>query len=145
MYTHSSERSFEKSEGTPLVRQPAFAGSFYPAAPEELKRSLATFLGPTEFTRKTLQSPMALIVPHAGYSYSGRTAGIAFSEFRVSEDANDLNDANNAKAAEESDEKIERVVVIGPSHRVPLKGLALPGCDAFETPLGSIPVDRELS
>ncbi|MEE8368531.1 MAG: AmmeMemoRadiSam system protein B [Thermoanaerobaculia bacterium] len=115
-----------KVEGNSVVRRPAVAGSFYPSDPEELQQSLAELVGPAISKGAARKDPIALIAPHAGYRYSGRTAGIAFEEFRDSED------------------RIERVVVIGPSHRVRLRGLALPGCDAFQTPLGSIPIDREL-
>ena len=129
METHnpSTQSPGSEVEGLQAVRQPAVAGTFYPADPEELKRAVASLMGSTTFTRDERKSPAALIAPHAGYRYSGMTAGIAFEEF--------LN----------SEEKIERVVVIGPSHRVRLQGLALPDCDVFETPLGKIPIDRELA
>jgi AmmeMemoRadiSam system protein B len=113
--------------GMNAVRRPAVAGSFYPSDPAELRRSLAELVRPSITGEAPQRAPWALIAPHAGYRYSGRTAGIAFEEFLDAEDA------------------IERVVVIGPSHRVPLLGLALPDCDAFETPLGTVPIDRELA
>jgi AmmeMemoRadiSam system protein B len=69
--------------------------------------------------------PKALIAPHAGYVYSGPTAAAAFRLLAV--------------AAGE----IERVVLIGPSHRVPFRGLAVPAVDAFATPLGEIPLETE--
>jgi AmmeMemoRadiSam system protein B len=70
--------------------------------------------------------PKAVIAPHAGYVYSGPTAGVAFSAL-----------------ASRADE-IERVVVLGPTHRVPVPGLALPGAVSFETPLGNVPIDQDL-
>jgi AmmeMemoRadiSam system protein B len=66
-------------------------------------------------------------VPHAGYTYSGPIAASAYAQ---------LIPARN---------KIRRVVLLGPCHRVPLSGLATSSADFFETPLGTIPVDRELS
>lgn len=65
----------------------------------------------------------ALIAPHAGYSYSGPIAGSAFA------------------ALTGSAHRVRRVVLLGPSHRVPLRGLGLPGADAFATPLGTVAID----
>jgi MEMO1 family protein len=62
-------------------------------------------------------------VPHAGYVYSGRVAATAFAPLR-------------------DHAAIERVVVIGPAHYVPVRGIAIPTADAFETPLGRLPVDH---
>jgi AmmeMemoRadiSam system protein B len=67
--------------------------------------------------------PKALIAPHAGYVYSGPVAAKAFST---------LTGRSNA---------IRRVVLLGPTHRVAVRGLALPDCDAFATPLGKVPID----
>ncbi len=69
--------------------------------------------------------PKAVIVPHAGYVYSGPVAASAFAQV--------------ARRREE----VERVVLLGPAHRVWLEGLAVPSCDAFDTPLGSVPIDRD--
>jgi MEMO1 family protein len=70
--------------------------------------------------------PKALIAPHAGYSYSGRVAAAAFATLR------------------DSSQTITRVVLIGPAHYVRLRGIAVPTVDAFETPLGRVPVDVEV-
>lgn len=67
--------------------------------------------------------PKALIVPHAGYMYSGPIAAKAFI------------------LLEPLHERIERVVLLGPSHHVPFDGLAVPSSTAFETPLGRVPID----
>jgi len=69
-------------------------------------------------------APKAVIVPHAGYVYSGLTAAAAYAGLISARD------------------KIRRVVLLGPVHRVPIKGLALSGADAFETPLGEVAVDQ---
>jgi hypothetical protein len=69
--------------------------------------------------------PKALIVPHAGYIYSGPVAASAYARVKPLRDI------------------IRRVVLLGPAHRVRVRGLALPGTQSFETPLGRIPIDRE--
>jgi AmmeMemoRadiSam system protein B/AmmeMemoRadiSam system protein A len=69
--------------------------------------------------------PKALIVPHAGYIYSGPVAARAYDELAAARGI------------------VERVVLLGPVHRVPVRGLALPGVEAFESPLGRVPVDAE--
>lgn len=70
-------------------------------------------------------APKALIVPHAGYIYSGATAALAYAQLAALRSI------------------IRRVVLLGPVHRVPVRGLALPGAAAFATPLGEIDVDQE--
>lgn len=106
------------------IRPPAVAGLFYPDSASQLRPMVEEFLRPGE--SEPLPSPKALIAPHAGYVYSGAIAGSAFRCF--------------AAAADE----IRRVVILGPAHRLPVRGVALPGRDAFETPLGVVPVDTEL-
>lgn len=105
----------------PTIRPPAVAGLFYPGEAAELQQMLQTFI-----TGKAADgTPKMLIVPHAGYIYSGAIAGSAYAH---------LQQATG----------ICRVVLLGPSHRVALRGMALPSVDAFTTPLGSIPIDRAL-
>jgi len=103
-------------------RQPAVSGLFYPSRPDELSRRVNNML--TSAERSALQ-PKALIAPHAGYVYSGP---IAASAYRCLEPIKD---------------KIKHVVLLGPSHRVPFSGVATPGCDAFFTPLGAVPLDKK--
>ena len=100
------------------VRDPAVAGMFYPAEPEKLRRMIEGFLA----TAKPGPHPKAIISPHAGYIYSGPVAASAYARIRS--------------------EGISRVVLIGPSHRVPLHGLAVSGASAWRTPLGEISVER---
>ncbi|MCB2076632.1 MAG: AmmeMemoRadiSam system protein B [Novosphingobium sp.] len=108
-----------------MIREPAVAGTFYPDSPDALRATVARMLAVEE--GRTGAIPIkALIVPHAGYVYSGEAAGRAYA--RLSDQA----------------ETIERVVLLGPVHRVPVRGLALPDADSFSTPLGDIPIDREL-
>src|SRR5690606_11975675 len=114
----------ERAYVSTKIRPPAVAGLFYPADPAELRDVIseysaqaATVAGPT---------PKALIVPHAGYIYSGVIAAAAYSHV----------------AHQRS--RIRRIVLIGPSHRVYLRGMAVPVAEVFQTPLGMVPVDREL-
>ena len=103
------------------VRPAAVAGAFYPARPDALHRLLVECL---ESARPATLRPKALIVPHAGYIYSGP---IAASAYTLLEPLRAL---------------IRRVVLLGPVHRVWVAGLALPGVAAFETPLGRVPLDQ---
>src|SRR5262245_14914090 len=106
------------------VRSPAVAGSFYPADPQELAAAVRRYLAAAASVQATLPPPKALIAPHAGYIYSGPVAASAYARLAVARDT------------------IQRVVLIGPAHYVPIRGLAASGADAFATPLGEVPVDR---
>ncbi len=112
------------------IREPAVAGLFYPDRPGQLATDVNALLDAIDATQ-IVASPKALIVPHAGYIYSGPTAAMAYVTLRK-------NVALRKNAAQ-----IKRVVLLGPVHRVPVRGLALPGVDAFKTPLGTIELDRE--
>ncbi|MBS0392998.1 MAG: AmmeMemoRadiSam system protein B [Proteobacteria bacterium] len=102
------------------ARPAAVAGLFYPADPDELHALLDALLsGPVPVG----PAPKALIVPHAGYPYSGKVAGRAFRTLVP-------------VAA-----RIRRVVLVGPSHREWFRGLALPRATAFTTPLGRAEID----
>lgn len=103
------------------VRPPAVSGMFYPGQPAALRSEVEALLASNSVQAPP---PKVLIAPHAGYSYSGPVAATAYNLLR------------------EVAARISRVVVLGPAHRV-LQGLALPGVDAFETPLGTIPLDAE--
>jgi AmmeMemoRadiSam system protein B len=94
---------------------------FYPGSLSELRSTVEELLRDVPQDRGPV--PKAVIAPHAGYAYSGRTAAVAFQAL--------------------AGLRLERVVVLGPAHRVPVHGLALPGADAFATPLGDVPVDGE--
>jgi len=106
------------------TRRPAVAGSFYPASAEELRRSVRQLLNNVASGRSGDSAPKVLIAPHAGYVYSGSIAATAYA--RVASVADD----------------IEKVVLLGPAHRVHVQGLALPEATRFETPLGTISIDR---
>ena len=110
------------TQGT-KVRPPAVAGLFYTADPRRLRAEVAGLLA--DAPAHAGGRAKALIAPHAGYLYSGQVAATAFAALR------------------DMAETITRVVVIGPAHYVALRGIAVPTVDAFETPLGRMPVDRE--
>ncbi|MFO1372216.1 MAG: AmmeMemoRadiSam system protein B [Candidatus Competibacteraceae bacterium] len=105
------------------VRTPAVAGLFYPADARELHAQVQEFLGQIEPSAGP--PPKAIIAPHAGYIYSGPVAASAYARLKA------------ARAT------ITRVVLLGPSHRVGFRGIAVSSMTAFATPLGSIPVDQE--
>lgn len=105
----------------PIVRPPAVAGMFYPADPQQLAHDVAGFL--TAAPARQL-APKALIAPHAGYIYSGAIAGSAYATLKSIAP------------------RIRRVILLGPTHRVAVRGLAMPDADAFETPLGKVMLDR---
>jgi len=109
----------------PTVRPAAVAGMFYPRDPRQLATEVADLLDGVEQAGPQLDFPKALIVPHAGYVYSGPVAAAAYD------------------AAAPGRGIIQRVVMLGPVHRVPVRGLALPGSDAFDTPLGRVPIDAQ--
>lgn len=105
------------------VRPPAVAGTFYPYPKQELEKDLHAMLEAAKSASVTI-TPKAIIVPHAGYVYSGLTAAAAYA------------------CLGSVREVVKRVVLLGPVHRVPVHGLALPGVDLFETPLGSVELDH---
>jgi len=103
-------------------RPAAVAGLFYPAEPRALQALIAQCLAGV--APSTAPPPKLLLVPHAGYVYSGAVAGHAYARL----------------AAARS--RIRRVVLLGPTHRVAVRGLAAPRAAAFDTPLGRVDVDR---
>jgi AmmeMemoRadiSam system protein B len=107
------------------VRPPAVAGTFYPAGPDTLSRAIrdcfaAARAGGGDGVRR---SPKALVVPHAGYIYSGPVAASAYLRLMAARDT------------------VTRIVLLGPAHRVAVHGLAVSSADAFATPLGLVTVD----
>jgi len=106
------------------VRSPAVAGTFYPGTRRELDAVVRRCLGEAPPLPEGAAVPKAVIAPHAGYVYSGPIAGSAYARLAPARG------------------RVERVVLVGPSHRVPLRGLAVPDADFFATPLGEVPLDR---
>ena len=112
------------------TRETSVEGQFYPSNPQEIKKAFAHY---NEILEKHFSKddaiwqlhPRAVIVPHAGYMYSGFTANIALKLI--------------------ADQDVERIVIIGPSHRVYFKGSSIADCDNYHTPLGDLPIDRKLA
>ena len=108
------------------IRKPTVANLFYPGDAKKLQGQINVFL---QFAKDTVDDneplPKAIIAPHAGYIYSGPIAASAYA--RIAPLHN----------------KIRRVVLLGPSHRVPLMGVAASSADSFSTPFGEIPLDRQ--
>ncbi|OIQ80876.1 hypothetical protein GALL_373730 [mine drainage metagenome] len=105
------------------VRPAAVAGMFYPGNPVDLARDVDAMLAEAALNAPHFQ-PKALIAPHAGYIYSGPVAASAYSLLKPIA------------------QRIRRVVLLGPTHRVAIRGLALPGASAFDTPLGTVAIDQ---
>ena len=105
------------------IRQPAVAGLFYPADKQSLENDVQQYLKEANYGRDII--PKAIVVPHAGYIYSGPVAATAYKQLIPIKD------------------KINRVILLGPSHRVAFTGLAVPESDIFKTPLGNITIDQE--
>ncbi|RJQ49304.1 MAG: AmmeMemoRadiSam system protein B [Gammaproteobacteria bacterium] len=105
------------------IRLPAVAGRFYPAEPARLAREVDDLLRAAVAAEEPV--PKVLLAPHAGYVYSGPVAASAYARIK-------------SAAA-----RVKRVVLFGPAHRVPVRGLALPETAAFATPLGAVAVEQE--
>jgi len=111
-------------DGNKETRQPAVAGAFYPDDPVTLTKTLAEMY--SEAKKKTLPGrPIAIIAPHAGYVYSGKTAAMAYKQLEG--------------------QQYDVVVVISPSHTVFFQGASVYDGGAYKTPLGKIEIDRELA
>ena len=104
------------------VRRPAVAGDFYPSGAQELESTVGALLSQAK-KRRDLSGLCGVVTPHAGYPYSAPIAGKAFSLLAHS------NDGPN------------RIVLIGPPHYVPVRGIVAPSTRAFATPLGDVVVD----
>lgn len=108
------------------IRPAAVAGMFYPDTAAAIERALALAFAASVAPADGAPIPKALVVPHAGYRYSGPIAASAYARVAPGRGL------------------VRRVVLAGPSHRVWLRGLGVPGVDAFDTPCGEFPIDVEL-
>ena len=109
-----------------VIRKPAVSGSFYPAQRDALERQLTWFLSEASNAPHAGEAvPKAIIGPHAGYVYSGPVAARAYARLAAARG------------------RISRVVLIGPSHHVAFRGLAVDASDAWETPCGTVALDTE--
>ena len=108
------------------LRPAAVAGMFYPESAAVLTREITQMLIKASQSVATMTlPPKAIIVPHAGYIYSGPIAASVYAPLSILHNV------------------IRRVVLLGPTHRVAVKGLALPASEAFATPLGVVPIDQQ--
>ena len=105
------------------IRPPAVAGLFYAAGSSELARDVASLLAGAAAAARGKPVPKAIIAPHAGYVYSGPIAATVYARLAPVRD------------------RVTRVILLGPVHRVPVAGLALPGARALATPLGEVAID----
>jgi len=108
----------------PAIRPPAVAGSFYPGEPALLAAEVSTYLAAAAVANGA-RPPKAIIAPHAGYVYSGPIAASIYARLAPLRG------------------HVRRVVLVGPAHRVFVRGAAVPAAHAFETPLGTIELDAE--
>ncbi|MFN7088195.1 MAG: AmmeMemoRadiSam system protein B [Burkholderiales bacterium] len=105
------------------MRPAAVAGVFYPGSPAELAHEVAGLIAGVRRDRAHRSAPKAIIAPHAGYVYSGAVAASVYA------------------LLEPARTQIKRVVLLGPTHRVAVRGLALPEAQGFATPLGTVGID----
>src|SRR3954447_24054558 len=104
------------------IRNAAVAGTFYPGEAKSLISEVDDLLGGVEPAPR-LRFTKAVVAAHAGYIYSGPIAAHAYDELAPARGT------------------VKRVVLLGPVHRVPVRGLAIPTDTAFATPLGQVPID----
>ncbi len=106
------------------IRQPAVAGLFYPASKSKLEAEVKTLLSISD-SKKTFNNIFGIVVPHAGYIYSGRTASYGFNLLK--------------------DKNIETVIIISPSHKEYFPGISVYEGDGYETPLGVVEVNKVMT
>ncbi|MCX5811327.1 MAG: AmmeMemoRadiSam system protein B [Proteobacteria bacterium] len=113
-------------EGSLKVRKPVYAGSFYPADRDALEKKIDDFLKEAESKVEKVNSPLiGIMVPHAGYEYSGEVASYAYSQLRG--------------------RHYKTVIIIGSSHRMPFRGISIYPSGAWETPLGKVEIDQKVA
>ena len=123
LYALLCSAGFFLAGGGNRVRRPRFAGTWYDGDPERLRARVDRFLEVAPASPPPGRV-VGLIAPHAGYDWSGATAGKAYAVVRGA--------------------RYERAIVLAPSHRVPFQGVSIPDVDAYATPLGEIPLDAEV-
>lgn len=107
------------------IRPAAVAGTFYPGRPDRLKAQVEQYLAAAPLLIGPQEAIRALIVPHAGYPYSGPVAAVAYKQLQG--------------------RSFDTVVLLGPSHYAHFQGGAIPDVDAFQTPLGEVPLSNKAS
>lgn len=111
-----------------IIRKPAVAGQFYPTNPEELKTQISRLLGGAKLLEKNLGEKgevLGLILPHAGYRFSGQVAARGFKEL--------------------IDQEIDTIIIIGNSHKERFEGISVFPEGSYQTPLGKIEIDSKLA
>jgi AmmeMemoRadiSam system protein B len=117
-----SRRRDEQEISMSTMRPPVLAGSWYPADPEDLAEMTDGFLAAADLSARPTGRPLVAVVPHAGYVYSGLTAGKLYGLLR--------------------EMPPRRIILLAPNHRVALDRVALSGAAAFATPLGTLEIDQ---
>ncbi|MFC2158875.1 AmmeMemoRadiSam system protein B [Acidobacteriota bacterium] len=107
------------------IRRPVHAGRFYPRDTEALSRMIDSLMKTAEKSPRIQGKILALIAPHAGYPYSGKTAALAYSQVR--------------------DKSFDSVVILSPSHQHGFNGASIYSAGSYETPLGNVAVDTDLA
>src|SRR5436309_11441280 len=102
-----------------MIREPVVAGQFYPASAKQVAAELDQLIRPTPAP----QDAIAVVVPHAGWMYSGTTAGVVYSKVRIP----------------------DRVVMVGPNHHGVGSPYAIFEAGVWRTPLGDVPVDEPVA
>jgi len=122
LFSHE-QTPFAAAANAGKIRESVLAGTWYPENPKDLRKQLNIFL--KEVPQKTMQDRLvALIVPHAGYRYSGQVAAHAYKLLEA--------------------QKFETVVIVAPSHRARFSGVSVYDIGGYGTPLGTVPLDLEL-
>lgn len=107
-----------------MVRKPAVAGTFYPQEPERLRETVCQYMEESQ-VEPSPERVAAIVAPHAGYIYSGPTAGYAYARIRG--------------------KTPKRVIILGCSHRYHIDKASVYDRGGFETPLGTFPIDEEFA
>lgn len=114
------------AEDQQKVRKPVFAGSFYPADKHQLEKKIDGYLKEAETKSEKNQTQIfGIISPHAGYEYSGQVAAYGYNQLKGKD--------------------FKTVIIIGPSHQVPFKGISIYPSGSWETPLGNVRIDRKIA
>ena len=134
---NTAEKSVKAPESSPkkseqrrkkvmnLVRRPAVAGAFYPADAGEINKMISEYSSAAKVEDEDSRL-LGLVVPHAGFVYSGPVAAYAYN------------------AIKDPDE-IETIIIMGPSHRVALRGVSVFPGGVYQTPLGDLTIDDEIA
>ena len=105
-----------------MIRQAVLAGTWYPADPVELAATADQFIAGADMKIRPAGRPLLAVIPHAGYVFSGQTAGKLFGLLRET--------------------PVRRIILLAPNHRIALDRIALSGAAAYATPLGAVEVDQ---